>query len=139
MSLLKAINKKLNKPAPGSKRAAAPNASQFVQAARAKANEAREKLRDKPAAKATPGKTPPSRKTAPTSAPSTAKGVTPATAPKRGVQGRADPLAAKSGSPKGAPTAPATPQAAKEMREVSAGPRGGKFVQGPAGTKHYVK
>jgi hypothetical protein len=108
-----------------------------VQATRAKANEAREKLRDKPAAKATSEKTPSSRKTAPASPPSLDNGVAPAPGPKRGVQGRTDPLAAKLVAAKSGSAAPA--KAAKETREVSAGPRGGKFVQGPEGTKHYVK
>ena len=144
MGLLKAINKKLNKPAPGAARAV-PRASQFVQAARAKANEARDKLRDKPAAKtsakAAPRphsqQTPETRKTATTSAPSTPKRVATTPGPQQGVQGRADPVAAEQVSPKGGLAVALA--AAKEMREVSAGPRGGKFVQGPEGTKHYVK
>lgn len=145
MGLLKAVRAKLNKPAEGAKRAV-PNASQFVQATRAKANEAREKLREKPQTKARPKAsaqtTQESRKTAPSRPVAPAQGVQPAPKPARGVPGRADPLAPQAGKlapkEKSAPAA-AVSAAAKETREVSSGPRGGKFVQGPAGTKHYVK
>lgn len=146
MGFLQSIHKKLNKAAPGGKRVV-PNASQFVQATRSKANEAREKLRSKPQAQKPPPKPAAPHKTAPASAPSAVGAPKPAPSAAGALQGRTGARKAPAGQlapaakPGAAAPSAAKPAAAaaKDVREVASGPRGGKFVQGPAGTKHYVK
>jgi len=163
MGLLRAVNKKLNKMPVSGKRGG--NTAQFLQATRARANEAREKLRAKEG-KAAPqeakAKPPPSSALGAASAGQGQQGGMQAPPALGGAQGRADPLGSarkRTAAPGAAPQlaaqrplaggsvqgrvdpAPgaAAAQVAKDMREVASGPRGGKYVSGPEGSKHYVK
>ena len=154
MSLMQEINKRLGKGPEATKPSR--TASQFIQAARAKANEARDMLRPKEAV----SKTPSSNGKGSTPAPRGQDAVVPAPQAARAAQGRADPLphvrkhagsantaAAPAAStalsagvdPRAAGASKTAAQVVKDVREVANGPRGGKFVHGPNGSKHYVK